>query len=231
MKLEITIPETWADIKLSEYLAYAKALKPYEGSDEYALAVYEKAINHFCGISTDVLRSLPMENYNGIIGFMKDLFEKETELPVILNFEVAGTKYGFIPKLDNMTYGEYLDLSIYSKDLWQNLATFISIIYRPITKQDGKGKYEIEPYSGTDDDTIELFKNSLTMDIVWGAIGFFTRLQKDLLNAMVIYSIQSLTTVGKDSQLLETLTKSGVDISALQSYPETILQSSKQLLD
>jgi ABC-type antimicrobial peptide transport system permease subunit len=231
MKLEFTIPESWADIKLSDYLAYAKALKPYEGSEEYHLAVYEKGINHFCGVSTDVLRSLPMENYNSIIGFMKDLFEKETELPVILNFEIAGTKYGFLPKLDNMTYGEYLDLSSYSKDLWQNLATFISIIYRPVTKEDRKGNYEIEPYSGTDDDTIDLFKNALTMDIVWGAIGFFTRLQKDLLNAMATYSIQSLKIMQKDLRLLETLTKNGVDTSVLQSCQETISQSLKPLLD
>lgn len=231
MELEITIPESWADIKLSQYLAYAKAIKPYEGSEEYALAVYEKAINHFCNISTDVLRNLPMENYNGLISFMQDLFQQETTLPVAVNFEVGDTKYGFIPKLDDMTYGEYLDLSTYSKDLWKNLPTFISIIYRPVTKEDKKGHYEIAPYSGTNEDTIELFKHALTMDIVWGAIGFFTRLQKDLLNAMVTYSIQNLKMIEKDSQLLETLTKNGVDISALQSCQETILQSSKQLLN
>ena len=231
MKLEITIPESWADIKLSDYLEYAKSLRPYEGSEEYPLVVYEKALNHFCNIGSEDLRALPMENYNGLINYIKELFEAQQDMPVALSFEIAGTKYGFLPKLDDMTYGEYLDLSIYSKDLWKNLATFISILYRPVTKEDKKGNYEIEPYNGTNENTIELFKHALTMDIGWGAIGFFIRLQKDLLNAMVTYSIQSLKMIEKDSQLLETLTKNGVDISVLQSCQETILQSSKQLQD
>ena len=231
MKLEITIPESWADIKLSQYLAYAKALKPYEGSEDYAVVIYEKAINHFCGLSTEELKKLPVDSYKGLIGFIDDLFAQETNLPVAVNFEIGDTKYGFLPKLDDMTYGEYLDLSTYSKDLWQNLPTFISIIYRPVTKEDKKGRYEIQPYAGTNEDTVELFKHALTMDIAWGAINFFTRLQRDLLKGTVTFLIQNLKMIEKDSQLLETLTKNGGDISVLQSCREMISQSSKQLLD
>lgn len=230
MNIEITIPEGWEDIKLSKYLAYAKALKPYEGTPEYEQVMYEKAINHFCDLSTEVLRKLPMENYDGIMDLIKMLFAQGEQMPVVKKFVVGSTEFGFIPHLDNMTYGEYLDLSTYSKDIWQNLPTFLSIVYRPITKKD-KDTYEIETYSGTNEDIVELFTHALTMDIVWGAIGFFTILQKDLLRSMGIYSIQILEKMKTNSQVLETLTKSGEDISVLQSSQEMISQSLTKLPD
>ena len=61
------------DVKLSQYLAYTKALKPYQGTEEYDIVMYEKAINHFCNLSTDMLRKLPMENYNGIMNHIQEL--------------------------------------------------------------------------------------------------------------------------------------------------------------
>ena len=230
MELSITIPETWADIKLSKYLAYAKALKPYEGTPEYEQVMYEKAINHFCDLSTDMLRKLPTKDYDSIITSINTLLAQGDQMPVIKKFTVGDTEFGFIPHLDDMTYGEYLDLSTYSKELWQNLPTFLSIVYRPVTKRD-KDTYEIESYNGTNDDLVTLFTHALTMDIVWGAIGFFTILQKDLLIGMGNYSIQTLEKMKTNSQVLETLTKSGVDISLLQSSQTMISQSLTMLQD
>ena len=223
MNIEITVPEGWEDIKLSQYLAYTKALKPYEGATDYEQVMYEKAINHFCDLSTDMLRKLPMENYNGIMELMRMLFAQGEQMPVVKKFVIGSTEFGFIPHLDSMTYGEYLDLSTYSKDLWANLPTFLSIVYRPIVKKD-KDTYEIETYNGTDDDVVTLFTHALTMDIVWGAIGFFTILQKELFKGMATYSIQKLEKMKTNTQVLEALTKSGVDISVLQSSQEMISQ-------
>ena len=111
---------------------------------------------------------------------MIKLFEQGEKMSLVKHFVVGSTKFGFIPSLDEMSYGEYLDLSTYSKDLWPNAPTVMSILYRPVTKE-LDGKYEIQPYSGTNEDMETLFKSALTMDIVWGAIGFFTILSKDLL--------------------------------------------------
>lgn len=230
MNLEITIPEGWEDIKLDKYLAYAKALKPYEGSPEYEQVMYEKAINHFCDLSTDMLRKLPVENYDGIMDLMRQLFSQGEQMPVVKKFILGSTEFGFIPHLDSMTYGEYLDLSTYSKDLWQNLPTFLSIVYRPVTKKD-KENYEIEAYNGTNQDVEELFRNSLTMDIVWGAIGFFTYLQKDLLIGMGTYSIQMLEKMKKNTRVQATLTKNGMDTSVLQSLQTMTSQSLTMLQD
>ena len=230
MKLEITVPESWDEIRLSQYTHYMKALKPYEGVKDYEKTKIEKAMSHFCNIDSETISRLPMENYNGIAASMYDLFKQGQELPLVKNFVIGETKYGFMPSMDAMTYGEYLDLSTYSKDMWDNIALIISILYRPIIKEDKKG-YEIKAYNGTNENVVELFSHALTMDIVWGAIGFFTLLQKDLLIGIMTYSAKKLESLKTNSQVLETLIANGVDISVLQSSQEMISQSLTLLQD
>jgi hypothetical protein len=112
--------------------------------------------------------------------------------------------------------------------MWANIALIMSILYRPITKDDRSG-YEIQVYNGTDEGVVELFKHALTMDIVWGAIGFFTLLQKDLLAGMMDYSMTKLKEmIQEDIQLQETLITNGADISQLQYLQEMISLNSKK---
>ena len=230
MNIEITIPEGWEDVKLGQFMDYMKALKPYEGTPEYEVVKYEKAMNHFCNITTETIRQLPMEYYNGILTEMIKLFEQGEKMSLVKHFVVGSTKFGFIPSLDDMSYGEYLDLSTYSKDLWPNAPTVMSILYRPVTKE-LDGKYDIQPYSGTNEDMETLFKSALTMDIAWGAIGFFTILSKDLLKGMMDYSMKTLEKMKSNTLVQETLTKNGVDMSVLQSSQEIISQGLKRLQD
>ena len=228
MNLEITVPESWDEIKLSQYIAYLKALKPFEGVEGFEKIKIEKAMSHFCNISSETITKLPMENYNGIASWINDLFDQGQALPLVKNFVIGDTKYGFMPSMDAMTYGEYLDLNTYSKEMWKDIATIMAILYRPIIKEDKDG-YEIQPYNGADENIVDLFNHALTMDIVWGAIGFFTLLQTDLLKGMMAYSIKKLESLKTNSQVLETLITNGEDISVLQSSQETISQGLKQL--
>ena len=230
MKLEITVPETWEEIRLSQYTQYMKALKPYEGIESFEKIKIEKAMSHFCNINQETIAKLPMETYNGIGTHMFDLFEQGQEIPLVKNFTVGDTKYGFMPSMDAMTYGEYLDLSTYSKDMWDNIALIMSILYRPITKEDKKG-YEIQAYNGTEENVVDLFSHALTMDIVWGAIGFFTLLQRDLSIGIMTYSVKSLEKLKTNTQVQETLIANGVDISVLQYSQEMISQSLTLLQD
>ena len=127
-----------------------------------------------------------------------------------------------------MSYGEYLDLVSYtSKDMWSYMAITMSILYRPITQRVGK-LYTIEPYNGTNDDRIELFKHAITMDVVLRAIGFFLDLQKDLQKGILTYMTETLM---KDKRAevqaaLQDLQQSGVDISQLPQLLTMILPSS-----
>ena len=221
MKLTITYPESWAEIKYSQYLKYYKQVKPYEGTDDYKRVSIEAAALHFCKVPAELLYQLPEATFDKINATLFSLFESASKLVLSNQFTVDDTTYGFIPALDEMSYGEYLDLVNYTgKNTWENIPISFSILYRPVTRQIGN-QYTIEPYTGTNDDRIELFKHALTMDIVFGATAFFLDLQKDLLTDILTYSKEILEKQ-KDPKIiaaLQDLKESGLDIVQLPSLP------------
>ena len=227
MNLESTIPENWKDIKYSQYMKYYNMTKPYDGTEEVARVSLELGALHFCNIPGELLYSIPKDTFDLVSGRLGELFLASDTQPLVNQFTIGDVTYGFIPSLDDMTYGEYLDLTTYTKDkFWNNIPIIFSILYRPIVKKSGK-YYTIEPYAGTNDERIDFFKDILTMDIVFGAIGFFLNLQSDLLIGILHYSEKILKKT-KDPQvslLLETLAKNGVDIPQLQSSLTTTLQN------
>jgi hypothetical protein len=222
----INCPTSWAEVKLEDYLQFYKQLKPYEKTEQYE----EKAILfgtfNFTDITEEEYLNLPESTFTSL----KDKLNKllyTTELPIIKSFEIQNVKYGFIPSLDDMAYGEYLDLISYSsKNLWDNISVLMSILYRPITKS-LVNSYNIEKYSGTKPETVELFNQALTMDIVFGAISFFLHLQTDLVSATLTYLTDQMT-MTKNQEVLEALQvlqKSGLDITQLPSLLTKTLQS------
>jgi hypothetical protein len=220
----INCPETWADVKLEDYLQFYRQLKPYIDTEQYQEKAILFALFNFTDIDEDEYLSLPESTFTTIKTKLTDLINS-VELPIVKSFEIGNTKYGFIPSFDDMAYGEYLDLVHYAKDIWGNTATLMSILYRPITKSLGKS-YDIEKYNGTSEETTALFKN-ITMDIVFGAISFFLHLQKDLVTATLTYLV---TTVRKTKNqevqaALQDLEKSGLDITQLPSLLNTMLQN------
>ena len=221
MKLTITYPESWAEITLPQYLEYYKFVKPYEGTDEFGHKSLQSAALHFCKVPAEYLYKLPEKTFDKVAKCLQDLFIDVDKHPLVKEFAVDETKYGFLPEIDNMTYGEYLDLVSYtsSKEMWSYMPIIMSILYRPITQRVGK-LYTIEAYNGTKDERIELFKHVLTMDVVFGATAFFLTLQRDLRTGILAY-MKTIMTESKDPRILaalEDLQKSGVDITQLQSF-------------
>ena len=84
-EIEIKIPENWSEIKLPQYLAFYKAVKPYEGTSEYGRVVFERSVLHFCNISSEVLYKLPTQTLDEI---------KTT----LTNFLADGMKLMFLDK-------------------------------------------------------------------------------------------------------------------------------------
>jgi hypothetical protein len=231
MKLTITYPESWAEITLPQYLEYYKYVKPYEGTDEYSTKALQSAALHFCKVPAEYLYKLPEKTFDKVSECITTLFDSIPEQPLVTMFTVDNTKYGFIPELDNMSYGEYLDLVSYTsnKDMWTYMPIIMSILYRPIIHNVGKS-YTIESYSGTVDARIELFKHVIRMDVVFGAISFFLNLQKDLAIGILTYSIENLKSLNEPQILaaLEDFQVNGMDITQLQSLLTTISRSSIQ---
>lgn len=227
MEINITIPESWQDVTLQQYLKFYNAMKPYDGAEEYTTKIIELAAYYLCNIDANTLNRLPLDTFNEVAKSLLDLINSGKKQELVKSFEIGNTKYGFVTNLDQMTYGEYVDLVTYSKDVYENAALMCSILYRPILEEN-KGTYKIEDYKGTNENQIELFYQKLTMDIVFGALAFFLNLQTDLSNSTLTYTIQEMQKILETptSTAAQILAENGVSTEQLQLLQEMIQQGS-----
>lgn len=101
----------------------------------------------------------------------------------VRRFNYQGVEYGFIPNLDNITTGEFIDLSEYLRDSI-HLDRIAAILYRPVTQSDGE-LYRIEDYEGSD--KYSNIMKGIDHRVVLSAIVFFSTLGKDLLKHLPTY--------------------------------------------
>jgi len=181
------IPEHWNELTLGRYQRVNKVLK-----DEKKIHHIEKVLRIISAIS-DIPKSdlylLDLPSIGRLGQHLTKFLETEPEDELQHIVDIENVKYGFNPKLTDMTLGEFIDLETYMKDIDENLHLILSVLYRPIIAQDGD-KYRIEEYK-PDRDRANLFKKKLTVREVHAASVFFYDLERELL----IHSQKSLQEV------------------------------------
>ena len=175
MKVDIEIPESLNEVTLDQYQRYLKIQE--NNDDEKFLAV--KMIEIFCGIRGDHVLLMRATDINSIVQILTEMLNDKPKL--VHNFKMKGTQYGFIAKLDDMSFGEYIDLDTFIGD-WENMHRAMNVLYRPVVNQYGD-KYNIQDY---DVDIAERLKD-MPMSAVLGSIVFFYNLGMDLSKAMLNY--------------------------------------------
>ena len=140
---------------------------------------------------------------------------------------MGGVEFGFIPNLDEMSTGEYMDLDTYITD-WDTMHNAMAVLYRPITNKLGN-KYKIEEYKGSI--TYADVMKHAPLDVVLGAMVFFYTLGNDLLKSTISYlegnqEVQNILTkhnlenVGDGIQVSMLLLKETLeDLMKFPSYP------------
>jgi hypothetical protein len=211
MKVEVYIPDTLSEITLGQYQKYLKIQS--ENKDENFLAI--KMIEIFCGLRGDTIMSMKAKSIRDITIILTNMFNEKPKL--VKEFKMGKKTYGFIPKLEDMSFGEYIDLDTYIGDM-PNLHRAMGVLYRPIKLKD-KEKYLIEDYTG---DNPENMKN-MPMDAVLSSIIFFYNLGMDLSQAMM-NSLEEEEIALLHQQILE---KSGDGINHFSDSLKEILQDLK----
>ncbi len=133
MKVEVYIPDTLSEITLGQYQKYLKIQS--ENEDENFLAI--KMIEIFCGLRGDTIMAMKAKSIKDITTILSNMFTEKPHL--VKEFKMNGRTYGFIPKLEDMSFGEYIDLDTYIGDS-DNLHRAMAVLYRPI-KQKYEDKY------------------------------------------------------------------------------------------
>jgi len=175
MKVEVYIPDTLSEITLGQYQRYLKLQE--DNTNENLLAT--KMIEIFCGLRNETIMAMKANSIKDITMILTDMFNEKPQL--VREFKMGGVSYGFIPKVEDMSFGEYIDLDTFIGD-YENLHRAMNVLYRPIKLKD-KEKYLIEDYNSKDPDVMK----GMPMDAVLSSILFFYNLGMDLSKAMLNY--------------------------------------------
>ena len=215
MKLELTIPTKLSEIPLKHYQKFL--LTAENSTDEVFLA--EKMIQIFCGIELKEVVKIPFKEVEALSIHFASLFQQKTEFKN--RFTIAGVEFGFIPNLEEMSWGEYIDLEANISDL-KTFNKAMAVMYRPIVEKHGD-KYKIEHYVSSIN-YAEVMEFA-PLDIVLAAKVFFWNLENELLQATLFY-LETETMKSKEATTILAkelnLASSGVGIKAyMQSLRET----------
>lgn len=212
MKLRLQIPDSIKDITLRQYLEFDKI--NIEGNENTTFLM-QKTVEIFCKVNLDLTLQIKYNDLKNITNHIYSLLEQDTDLVPI--FKLDDIEYGFIPNLDDITLGEYIDLDTYLGS-WKNMHKAMSVLYRPVQYKKGE-RYLIEDYKGTDN-ADKMLDSSLNISL--GAMVFFWNLRTELLNLSLNYSKQELGN-NLTSEQMQTLEVNGVGINqSLHSLTEIL---------
>ena len=193
MKATITIPEDLSEITLGQYQSFLSASKGLEG-DELA----QCTVSSLCSVRINEVANIKLSDVRDISEHLNMLFSVEQDIQV--RFKLEGVDFGFIPSLESITFGEYVDLDKYSTD-WQDMHKAMAVLYRPVTNT-YKDKYDVRDYDGTEE-FAEVMR-FMPLNVAMGSLVFFYRLGNELLKATHNYlkkELEEMITANKDNSI------------------------------
>lgn len=178
MNIKLNVPNKLSEIALSDYVKYLKILEINEEDENSDVFVQQKVLEIFCGVPYNESLEFKMSDVSKIVNVINNTLSEQPSL--VKSFKLGDTEFGFIPKLDDMSFGEYIDIDTNIGD-WDNMYRVMSVLYRPIKQKSGE-KYLIDEYKG------DLYHDAMRhtpMDAVISSLVFFYNLGKELSTAMI----------------------------------------------
>lgn len=217
--MKLQIPTLLNDITVSEYLKFIEVNK--EDADEEFLV--HKTISIFCGISMKEVLTIDAKEAQDIAVEIYAVLNQKADF--VDRFELNGVKYGFIPNLEDLSLGEYIDLETYLKDQ-KNLHKVAAVMYRPIVKE-YKELYDIESYD-SDLKAQEVMKQA-PIGIISQAVVFFYNIANELLTDSLHSSNQQVKKkaqeiIQQQDNLFQSMDGSTQYISSVKDILETLNQ-------
>lgn len=175
MKVNLRIPTSLNDVTLKQYQEFAKLESKLDDTNDSAIQL--KIVEIFCNVPEIVVRNMKATDIAEVCEIINTMFDAQHQL--INRFTLNSVEYGFIPELDDMSFGEYMDLDTFIGDN-DNLHRAVNVLFRPIEHKRGH-RYKLKKYNP---DTSDIAKD-FPLDAVLGAIVFFYNLGKDLSLVMM----------------------------------------------
>ena len=173
--MKITIPESTAEIKLGDYQKYVSVV---ENSDNDESFQGLKMIELFCHVPFRDVVKMKMTDVSETLEILNKAFEKKRKFKN--RFTINEVEFGFIPDLESLSMGEYIDVTQYL-GVNEDLHKLMAVLYRPITEST-RDLYNIEDYKGSE--TYSDIMRFAPLDTVLEASVFFYHLTKALIQGM-----------------------------------------------
>tara|TARA_R100000656_G_scaffold52004_1_gene41543 strand:+ start:330 stop:983 length:654 start_codon:yes stop_codon:yes gene_type:complete len=205
MALTLNIPETLNEVTLGQYQHWIKITEGEDMSTFYQ----QKMIEIFCKVDLKSVLKMKAKDINQVTIHLNKMFE---EKPVFIpRFKMNEKEFGFIPKLDDISFGEYIDLDTYLAE-WSTMDKAMAVLFRPITDS-RKEKYLIEEYETADKYDVSL----MPLGVAMGAIFFFLNLNNELLKHILSF-LSKQTDVSLPPQVIASL-KNGIGFKLFTDLP------------
>ena len=221
MKVDLLLPSSLSEIPLSRYQKFVKT-KEASNDEEF---IAQKMIQIFCGIDLSEVGKIKMKDLNGLITHFTKVFSEKPKL--IRKFKIKNIEFGFIPKLDDISFGEYVDLENNLQN-WETYHKAMAVMFRPI-KEKQKDKYSIVVYEPNED--MQDLMRFAPLDVAISASVFFWTLGSELLNLTLSYLQSELKTMTNSSSTAKDiyLANSGDGIAASMRSLQEMLPSLTKL--
>lgn len=229
-EFNLEIPIDLGGITLRQYQEYLNLYEKWDKEDETYIKI--KMLQIFCGLSPENINSLELSSFDSVISHLLECLQEET--PLIDRFYMDGKNskgeeirvtYGFIPSLDKMSFGEYIDLNSYIND-WSQMHKAMAVLFRP-TVVNKKRVYDIEKYQGSYRYSDVML--DMPVSVALGAIVFFYRLMSKLPKLTLAYFQEVMKNEKEDSRLKAILEKDGDSINRFTHYVKEMSQESMRL--
>lgn len=229
IELEFSIPEGLSDITLEEYQRYVSVVNNTDLEDpENNDFVNLKALEVFCGLELKQSYKLPMSYFEEVLNQVYTCLNEDT--PLIKRFWFRGSngeevEFGMIPDLQNISFGEYIDLENYISD-WKNMHKAMAVLFRPITAH-AKDMYDIEEYEGSK--KYAHYMKHMPVNVTLGAVVFFYRLGMKLSKHTTNYSLLQMTKDQLSRVENKLLERNGVGINQFMLLQEEMYSNLSKL--
>lgn len=191
MEVKVKIAANAKAVTLGQYIDYQNAVDKVE----QVRIITGKSTESIRLLQSNIIDEIIMR-FEAAIKLGSNTFERKVDCGLY--------KLGFIPNLQEMTFGEYIDLDTACTDLYKdntiNAASALKmmcILYRPIKTSFGE-YYDIEKYNPNDVRKYIDHVKKMTLDHVLNVLVFFSNLEAELFNSSLEYLAKEITEIVKE---------------------------------
>ena len=176
-QIKLKVPTNWNDITIEQY---QKFMVLVDSKKKEKQKMFEM-IMLFCDVKKEDLRGFALADLEKISSILMKLTKDDpSNIEVKRHLDFNGAKYSLMPKMSEMTTGEFVDLENYVIDTVDNLHKIMAVLYRKQTAEvDRWGRYNVEDYEPTPDKQETMLK--FPMGEALGVLNFFFHLEKELI--------------------------------------------------